>query len=89
MVKCQALGTKFANEFQTLSGLEAIHHATAQATTHKIINVGHTAQSETYGLLPRDQDHEPKHKETLQQLYAEADKAWKDTNDSVQPSAVI
>ena len=80
-VECQALGTKLANKFQTLSELEAIHCAMAQATTHKIINAGCTAQSEVYGLLPRDQNHEPKHKETLWQRLTEADKAWKDTND--------
>ena len=81
VVEFQALDTKLANEFQTLSGLEAIHHAVAQATTHEIINAGCTAQSEAYGLLPRDQDHKPKHKETPQQLLTEADKVWKDTND--------
>ena len=83
MVECQALGTKLANEFQALSGVEAVHRAVAQATAHKIINVGCTALSETYVHLPRDKDHEPKHQETLQQLLAKVDKAWKDTNDVV------
>ena len=82
-VECQALGTKFADKFQTLSGLEAIHRATAQATAHEIINAGHTTWSEVYVHLPRDKDCKPKHKETLQQLLAEADKAWKDTDDVV------
>ena len=82
-VECQALGTKLANEFQTLSGLEAIHHAAGQATAHEIINVGHNAWNDAYGLLPRDQYCEPKHKGTLQQLLAEADKVWKDTNNVV------
>ena len=86
MVECPALGTKLLNEFQTLSGLDPFHHTTAQGTAHKIINAGCTAQSEAYGLQPRDQDHEPKHKET----------PWRGRQSveghkwhSVQPLAVI
>ena len=83
MVECHALGKKLATQFQTLSGLEVIHQATAQATTHEIINAGCTAQSEANMHLPRGNDREPKHQETLQQLLVEVDKVWKDTNDIV------
>ena len=33
--ECWALCSELAKWFQTLSGLEAMHHATAQATAHK------------------------------------------------------
>ena len=40
--ECQALGTQLAKEFQTLSRLEAMHCAAAQATAHETINEGCT-----------------------------------------------
>ena len=81
--ECQALSTELAKQFQRLSRLEVVHHATAQATAHETINVGQMAQDVAYSLLQDDQTWDKKCEETLQQLRTEADKAWKDTNDLV------
>ena len=81
--ECQVLSTDLAKQFQTLSGLKAMHHAMAQATAHETINVGWMARNVAYSILPEGQAQDKKHEETLQQLCAEADKAWKDTNNLV------
>ena len=60
-----------------------MHHTVAQATAHETINVGQMAQNAAYSILPDDKTWDKKHEETLQQHCAEADKAWKDTNDLV------
>ena len=82
-MECQALGTELAKQFQTLSGLEAMHHAMAQATAHEAINAGQMAQNAAYSILLDEQTPDKKHEETLQQLHAKADQAWKGTNDLV------
>ena len=82
-VECQALSTDLAKQFQKLSGLKAMHCTTAQATANETINVGQMAQNTAYNILPDGQTWDKKHEETLQQLHAEADKAWKDTYDLV------
>ena len=43
VAECQVLSTELAKQFHTLSGLEVMHHAVAQATAHKMINVGQMA----------------------------------------------
>ena len=83
VAECQALSTELAKQFQTLSRLEVMHHAMAQATAHKTINAGQMAQNVAYSILPDDQTPDKKHEETLQQLHTEADRAWKDTNNLV------
>ena len=60
-----------------------MHHTVAQATANKTINAGWMAQNAAYSILLGDQTHDKKHEETLQQLCAKADQAWKDTNDLV------
>ena len=55
VVECQASSTKLAKQFQTLSGLEAMHCATAHATAHKTINARQMAQNMAYSILPDDQ----------------------------------
>ena len=40
VAECQALSTKLAEQFQTLSRLKAILRAMAQATAHETINAG-------------------------------------------------
>ena len=82
-VECQALSTEQAKQFQTLSGLEAMHHAVAQATANKTIHMGWMAQNVAYGILLGDQTHDEKHEETLQQLHIKANQTRKDTNDLV------
>ena len=54
-----------------------------QATAHETINVGQMAQNVAHSILPEGWTLDKKHEETLQQLCAKADKAWKDTNDLV------
>ena len=83
MAECQVLSTELAKQFQTISGLEVMHRAMAQATAHETINMGWMAQNVAYSILPEGQTWDEKHEETLQQLYAEAGKAWKDTNKLV------
>ena len=83
MVECQVLSTEPAKQFQTLSGLEVMHHTVALATAYKTINVGWMAQNAAYSILPDGQNHDKKYEESLQQLCTKADKAWKDTNDLV------
>ena len=81
VAECQALNTDLAKQFQTLSGLEVMHHAMAQATAHETINAGCMAWNAAYSILSDGQALDKKHEETLQQLCLEADKAWKDTNN--------
>ena len=71
--ECQVLCTELAKQFQTLSGLEAMHHTMAQATAHETINVGWMARNTAYSILPDDQTPDKKHEKTLQQLCTEAD----------------
>ena len=75
VAECQALSTKLAKQFQTLSRLKAIHRAMAQATAHEIINGEWKAKNAAYSILPEGWTWDKKHKETLQQLCTEADKA--------------
>ena len=58
-----------------------MHCTAVHATAHETSNAGRMAQNPTYSILPDGQTWDIKHEETLQQLRAEADKAWKDTND--------
>ena len=73
----------WAKQFQTLCGLEMMHHAAAQATAHKTIDAGQMAWNTAYSILPDGQASDKKHEEILQQLHAKATQAWKDTNDVV------
>ena len=81
VAECQALSTELAKQFQTLSRLEMMHCTMAQATAHETINAEWMAQNMAYSILPDDKTRDKKHEESLQQLCAKANKAWKDTND--------
>ena len=63
---CQALSTELAKQFQTLSGLEAMHCTVAQATSHETINTWWMAWNVAYSILPDGQTWDKKHEETLQ-----------------------
>ena len=63
--ECQALSTELAKQFQTLSGLKAMHHTVAQATAHETINMVQMAQNVAYSILPDDKTRDKKHEETL------------------------
>ena len=85
-MECQVLSTDWARQFQKLSGLEVMHHATAWATARETNNVGQWAWKVVYSTssaLRVGQPQDKKHEETVQQLHAEADKVWKDANDLV------
>ena len=83
LAECQAVGTQLAKEFQQLSGLEAMHHATSQATAHETINRGHVERGVAYNVLMSANAPDKKHQRTLSKLHREADHAWKDTNNVV------
>ena len=83
VAECQALSTELAERFQTLSRLVAMHHVAAQATAHETIDARQMVPNMAYSILLDDQTQDKKHEETLQQLCAKADKAWKDTNNLV------
>ena len=46
--ECQAWGADLAKQFQTISGLEVIHHATTQATAYGTINMGQMAHNTAF-----------------------------------------
>ena len=69
--ECKALGSELAKQFQNLSGLEVVHHATAPATAHEIINVGCMAHSTTFGISTATQT-DKEHKSSMCRLCAEA-----------------
>ena len=63
--ECQALGTQLAKQFQTLSGLEVMHRAAAQATAHEIINTGCVGRGVAYSILMNGSNSDEKHEKTL------------------------
>ena len=71
----QAMGTQLAKEFQQLSGLEAMHHATAQATAHETINRGHVERGAAYNILMHANAPDKKWEKTLWKLHREANQA--------------
>ena len=79
--ECQTLGSVLAKWFQTLCGLEASHQVAAQATTHEIVLSGCQACSAAYGVATATQQAEQQEL-ILQRLCEEANKAWKDANDT-------
>ena len=80
--ECQALGSELAKQFQTLSGLEAMHHATAQAMAHGTVLLGRVAHSAAYRVATTIQNAE-EWESTLRGLCAKANKVWKDANDVI------
>ena len=80
--ECQALGSELAKQFQNLSGLEAVHCATTQATAHETINAGDVAHSTTFGVATATQT-DKGHESSMCRLCTEANQAWKDTNEVI------
>ena len=76
--ECQALGSNL----QTLSRLEAMHRAAAQATAYETINAGCMVCSTTFGIASMTQPDEEL-ESSLHRLHTEANKAWKDANDII------
>ena len=81
-VECWALGSKLAKQFQTLSWLEAMHHAVAQAMAHETVLSGCVAHSTTYGVAMAIQNAE-EWESTLGGLHTKANKGWRDANDVI------
>ena len=78
----QALGTELTKQFQNLSGLEAMHHAMAQAMAHETTNMGCMACNAAFSPIAANQPDGDCEK-FLHQFHAEANQAWKDTNDII------
>ena len=75
--ECQALGIRFAKDFQTLSGLEAIHRNSIQGMAHEMLTLGHSAREATYTAILWDNITDAECKATMTRLHSEADVAWK------------
>ena len=77
MSECQALGVRLAKDFQTLSGLEAIHRNFIQGMVHEMLTLGHSACKAAYAAILRDNITEAEHEAMTRCLHSEADAAWK------------
>ena len=75
--ECQTLGIRLAKDFQVLSGLEAIHHNSAQGMAHEMPTLGHSAQEATYAAILWDDIMEAEHEVTTHHLHSKADATWK------------
>ena len=75
--ECQALGVRLAKDFQTLSGLEAIHRNSIQGTAHEMLTLGHSAHEATYAAILWDNITEAEREAMTHHLRFEADAAWK------------
>ena len=87
--ECQALGVKLAKDFQTLSGLEAIHHNSIQGMAHGTLTLGHFACKAAYVAILWDNITEAECKATTRCLRSKADAAWKITSWSMTSSCPI
>ena len=79
--ECQALGVRLAKDFQTLSGLEAIHRNSIQGTVHETLTLGHSACEATYVAILWDNIMEAECEATMRHLHSEADAAWKQMHE--------
>ena len=75
--ECQALGVRLAKDFQTLSGLEAIHRNSIQGTAHETLTLGCSTREAAYMAILRDDITEAECKATTCHLRSKADAAWK------------
>ena len=75
--ECQALGVRLAKDFQTLSGLEAIHRNSVQGMVHEMLTLGCSAHEAAYAAILQDNITEAECEATMRCLHSEADAAWK------------
>ena len=75
--ECQALGIRFAKDFQMLSGLEAIHRNSVQGTVHEMLTLGCSACKATYAALLCENITDAEREAMTCHLHSEADVAWK------------
>ena len=78
----QALDSDLAKWFQTICGLKASHHTTAQATAHEMVLSGCLICSAAYAVAATTQQAD-EWESALCRLCEEANKAWKDVNDVI------
>ena len=74
---CQAFGVRLAKDFQTLSGLEAIHRNSVQGMAHETLTLGHSAHEATYAAILWHNITDAECEATTCPLHSEADAAWK------------
>ena len=75
--ECQALGVRLAEDFQGLSGLEAIHHNSIQGMVHEMLTLGHSTREATYTAVLWDDIMEVECEATTRHLHSKADATWK------------
>ena len=75
--ECQALGIKLDKDFETLSGLEAIHHNSIQGMAHEMLTLGHSAHEAAYAAILWDDITEAERESMTCSLHSEADAARK------------
>ena len=75
--ECQALGVRLAKDFQTLSGLEAIHRNSIQGMAHETLTLGCLAHEATYAAILWDTITEAECEAMMRCLHSEVDVAWK------------
>ena len=75
--ECQVLGVKLAKDFQTLSGLEAIHRNSIQGMVHETLTLEHSAREATYVAILRDDIMEAEREAMTCHLRSKANAAWK------------
>ena len=75
--ECQVLGVRLAKDFQTFSGLEAIHHNSVQGMVNETLTLGHSAHKAAYAAILQDNIVEVEHNAMMRHLHSEAYAAWK------------
>ena len=71
------LSCRLAKDFQTLSGLEAIHRNSVQGMAHEMLTLGSTICEAAYAAILWDNITEAEHEAMTHHLCSEADVAWK------------
>ena len=82
VTECQALGSDLAKQFQIICRFKASHHTVAQATAHEIVLSGCLIHSTAYAVAATTQQAK-EWESTLCGFCNEANKAWKDVNDTI------
>ena len=80
---------KIFKQFQTISGLEAIHRASTQATAYETTNRGWMVCNATFSPLTGADNDAVMQEETRWWIHTKADKTWKDTHYDRQLAAFI
>ena len=79
--ECQALSIRLAQEFQVLSGLEAIHCSSIQGTVHETLTLGHSTREAAYLAILPDDIMEAECEAMTCHLHSETDAVWKEMHE--------